>query len=168
MINYMNTYQIHPRWNLISAHQFLYMKCRSDEEASMLVTGYCLAPLVAQEVKNLPTKREIRVWSLGQEDPLEKEMATHSSILVWRISWTEEPGGLQSMRSQRDGLDWVTNTHYWQQMEFCCWPDVTHLFLTPNYFDFFIKLTQDARWFSHSVPHFQRTSRKCFKFPRNK
>ena len=52
-------------------------------------------------VKNLPTMQETQVQSLGQEDPLEKEMATHSSILAWRILWTEEPGGLQSMGSQR-------------------------------------------------------------------
>ena len=47
----------------------------------------------------------MRVRSLGQEDPLEKEMVTHSSILAWRIPWTEEPGGLQSIASQRDGHD---------------------------------------------------------------
>ena len=52
--------------------------------------------LVAQLVKNLPAMRETWIQSLGQEDPLEKEMATHSSILAWRIPWTEEPGGLQS------------------------------------------------------------------------
>ena len=56
-------------------------------------------------VKNLPEMQEIRVQSLGQEDPLEKEMVTHSSILAWRIPWTEEPGGLQTMRSQRVGHD---------------------------------------------------------------
>ena len=61
--------------------------------------------LVAQSVKSLPAVWEIWVQSLGQEDPLEKEMATHSSILAWRIPWTEEPGGLQFMRSQRVGLD---------------------------------------------------------------
>ena len=48
-------------------------------------------------VKNLPAMQDTRVRSLGQEDPLEKEMATHSIILAWRIPWTEEPGGLQSM-----------------------------------------------------------------------
>ena len=53
--------------------------------------------------------QETWVQSLGQEDPLEKEMATHSSILAWRIPWTEEPGGLQSMGSQRVGHDWVTS-----------------------------------------------------------
>ena len=51
--------------------------------------------------KNLPATRETWVQSLGAEDPLEKEMATHNSILVWRISWTEEPGGLQSLGLQR-------------------------------------------------------------------
>ena len=52
--------------------------------------------MVAQMIKNLPAMQETWVRSLGQEDPLEKEMATHSSILAWRISWTEEPGGLQA------------------------------------------------------------------------
>ena len=62
---------------------------------------YGLASLVAQMVKNLPTVRETQVRSLGQKDPLEKGMATHSSILAWRILWTEEPDGLQSRGSQR-------------------------------------------------------------------
>jgi len=57
--------------------------------------------LVAQIVKNLPEMLAIWVLSLGQEDPLEEGMATHSSILAWRIPWTEEPGELQSMGSQR-------------------------------------------------------------------
>ena len=61
--------------------------------------------LVAQLVKSLPALWESWVQSLAWEHPLEKEMATHSSILVWRIPWTEEPRGLQSMGSQRVGLD---------------------------------------------------------------
>ena len=56
---------------------------------------------MAQMVKNLPAIQEMWVQSLGQEDPLEKEIATHSSILTWRIPWTEEPVELQSMGSQR-------------------------------------------------------------------
>ena len=56
-------------------------------------------------VKNLPGMPETSVQSLGQEDPLEKKMATHSSILSWRIPWREEPGGLQSMRLQKAGHD---------------------------------------------------------------
>ena len=59
-----------------------------------------LVPLVAQLVKNLPAMKETQVPSLGQEDALEKEMATHSSMLAWKITRTEEPGRLQSMRSQ--------------------------------------------------------------------
>ena len=56
-------------------------------------------------VKNLSVRQETRVQSLGREDPLEKGMATHPSVLAWRIPWTEEPGGLQSMGSQRVGHD---------------------------------------------------------------
>ena len=55
---------------------------------------------MAQMIKNLPAMQETQVRSLGQEDPLKKEMATHSSVLTWRIPWREEPGGLQSMGSQ--------------------------------------------------------------------
>ena len=57
--------------------------------------------LLAQAVKNLPTMRETWVPSLGPEDPLEEEMVTHSTVLAWRIPWKEEPGGIQSMESQR-------------------------------------------------------------------
>ena len=63
------------------------------------------ASLVAQTVKRLPAMWETQVQSLGREDPLEKEMAAHSSILAWKIPWTEEPGRLQSMGSQRVGHD---------------------------------------------------------------
>ena len=59
-------------------------------------------------VKNLPAKRKAQVQSLGQEDPLEESMETHPGILAWRIPWTEEPGGLQSMRSQRVRHDRAT------------------------------------------------------------
>ena len=63
------------------------------------------ASLVAQAVKRLPAMRETRVRFLGREDPLEKEMATHSSTLAWKIPWTEEPDRLQSLGSQRVGHD---------------------------------------------------------------
>ena len=63
------------------------------------------ASLVAQRVKHLPARRETWVRSLGGEDPLEKEMATHSSILAWKTPWTEKPGRLQSMELQRVGYD---------------------------------------------------------------
>ena len=64
-----------------------------------------MASLVAQTVKRLPTMQETRVQSLGQEDLLEKEMATHSSILAWKIPGVEEPGRLQFMGLQRVGYD---------------------------------------------------------------
>ena len=66
---------------------------------------HCWASLVAQKLKDLPGMRETWVRSLGWEDPLEKEMATHSSTLAWRIPWREEPGRLPSMGSQRVGHD---------------------------------------------------------------
>ena len=67
---------------------------------------------VTQTVKHLPTMWETRVQSLGQEDPLEKEMATHSSILAWKIPWMKDPGRLQSIGLQKVGHNWVTSlTH---------------------------------------------------------
>ena len=71
----------------------------------------CGASLVAQTVKHLSAMQETWVWSLGWEDPLEKEMAVHSSILAWKIPWTLEPGRLPSMGSQRAGHDWATSLH---------------------------------------------------------
>ena len=73
-----------------------------------------LASLVAQTVKRLPAIWENWVQSLGREDPLEKEMATHFSTLAWKIPWTEESGGLQSMGSQRVGHDWAIS------LDLCC------------------------------------------------
>ena len=69
-------------------------------------------------VKNLPAVQETQVWSLGQEDPLEEEMATHSSILAWKIPWPEEPGGLQSKGLQRIGHNWVTWAHIIYNLRF--------------------------------------------------
>ena len=60
---------------------------------------------MAHKVKNLPAMQKTQVQSLGQEDPLEKEMTTYSSVLAWRIPWTKKPGGLQSMGLQRVGHD---------------------------------------------------------------
>ena len=75
-----------------------------------------LYSLVAQSIKCLPAMQETQVRSLGWKDPLEKEMATHSSILAWRIPWTEETGGLQSTGSQRVGHDWAT----WLTQQYSC------------------------------------------------
>ena len=75
---------------------------------------------MAQVVKNLPIMQKTQVQNLDQEDPLEKEMAAHSSILVWRIPLTEEPGGLQAMGLQRVGLDFHFNS--WRNVNSnVCW-----------------------------------------------
>ena len=66
---------------------------------------------MAQRVKNPPAMQETKVWSLGWEDPLEKEMASHSSILAWRIPWTEEPDGLQFMGFQSVERNGATNIY---------------------------------------------------------
>ena len=75
-----------------------------------MVLDQIRASLVSYMVKNLNARQETQVQSLGQEVPLEKEIATHSSILSWRIPWTEEPGALYSMGSQRVRHDQATNT----------------------------------------------------------
>ena len=75
-------------------------------EVSLLLMSSRGTSLVAQMVKHLPTMQMLWVRSLGREDALEKEMVTHSSTLAWEIQWIEEPGGLQSMGSQRVGHDW--------------------------------------------------------------
>ena len=87
--------------------------------------------LVAQTIKNLPAMQEIWVPFPGWEDPLEKEMATHSRILPWRIPWTEEPGGLQSMVLQRVRHDWETNNFTFTFSEAAYW---VSLFSPMNWF----------------------------------
>ena len=81
--------------------------------SSLLTGGFFTAgaSLVAQKVKNPPAMWETWVRSLVWDDPLEERMATHSSVLAWRIAWTEEPGRLQSMGSQKVGHDCVTFTY---------------------------------------------------------
>ena len=79
-----------------------------------------LTSLVAQTVKSLHTMQETQVWSLGQEDLLEKEIATHSSILTCKAPWTEEPGGLQSRASQRVSYNWTRmESHFFPCFMFC-------------------------------------------------
>ena len=89
---------------------FLELSCFFDDPADVgnLISGW--TSLVAQRLKRLPAMRETWVLSLGREDPLEKGMATHSGILAWRIPWTEEPSGLQSMGSQR--VDTTERLHF--------------------------------------------------------
>ena len=85
------------------------------------VPSYAIS-LVAQTVKNPTPMQEIQVWSLGWEHPLEKAMATHSSILAWRIPWTVEPGRIESMGLQNNNKPWVSSVQY-----FSC----VRLFATP-------------------------------------
>ena len=80
----------YPRWNT-----------QTEKAASERAEG-------SSAVKHLPAMQETQVQSLGQEDPLEKEIVTHSSILVWEIAWTEEPGGLQPMESKKLRQELVT------------------------------------------------------------
>ena len=83
-----------------------------------LLNIICWDSLVAQMVKSLPAVQETQVQSLGREDPLEKEMATHSSILAWKTLWMEEPGRLQSMGSQRVGVtSLLLHFHAWENMK---------------------------------------------------
>ena len=93
--------------------------------SSLVCLSFCLievfvASLLAEKVRNLSAIQETQVQSLGLEDPLEKGMETLSSVLASKIPWTEEPGGLQSMGSQRVGHDWVTNTHMYIADSQCC------------------------------------------------
>ena len=90
------------------------LESRSPGEISItsdtpMATPLWKTSLVAQMVKHLSTMQETRVQSLGWEDPLEKGMAIHSGTIVWKIPWTEEPGRLQPMGSQRVGHDWATS-----------------------------------------------------------
>ena len=92
-------------------------------KSSEIIYKRCIlfwASLVAQTVKHLPTVQETRVRSLGWEDPLEKEMATHSSTLAWKIPWTKEPGGLQSMGSQES--DRTEQLHFTSLQTNCGFP----------------------------------------------
>ena len=100
---------VHPRLSLLFSSIFLAsFKWKWYLETTVWAYGGFRSGSVVKRKKkiHLPMQ-ETWVWSLGQEDPLEKEMATHSSILTWKIPWTEEPGGLQSMESQRVGHDWA-------------------------------------------------------------
>ena len=84
--------------------------CQESDMTEWLHFHFQRNSLVAQMVKSVPEMWETWVRSLGQEDPLDKGMATHSSILAWKIPWIEEPGRPQSMGSQRVGHSWATNT----------------------------------------------------------
>ena len=107
----LSQYQGLFQW-VISSHQvakYWNFSINPSNEYSRLISFRIWASLVAQRVKHLPAVLETWIRSLGWEDPLEKEMATHSSILAWRIPWTEEPGRLQSIVLQRVRHDWATS-----------------------------------------------------------
>ena len=111
VLSHLATHFVHPQNGFI----WLYLPNPGIEPRSP----------VAQMVKNLPAMQETWVWCLGWKDPLGKGMATHSSSLAWRIPWTEEPIGLQSMGSQRVRHDWATPG--------LCLPLASCLVLTPLY-----------------------------------
>ena len=101
----------HPTWNGFIAHMedWSYPLPPSSFQCVCLALWKCYgASTMAQQVKNPPAMQEMQVQSLSQEDLLEEGMATHSSILAWRIPWTEEPGGLWSLKAQRVGHTEVT------------------------------------------------------------
>ena len=106
-------------WCVVGTHHFMHF-----------LTIVCAFP-VAQMVKSLPAMQETWVQPLDWEDALEKEMATHSSILAWEAPWTKEPGGLESMGSQRVRHDWATNIHPGSTTRPChsgisrCWDSVS-------------------------------------------
>ena len=114
-------------WDWLDVPQIIYSSLSTQEDCFLASLPVKLVvSLVVQMVKNLPVMQEIRVQSLGQEDPLEKGMATHSSILAWRSPWTEQPGGLWLMGSQRV-------RHYWSRNTLCVLVTLASLLLCLNY-----------------------------------
>ena len=95
-------------FSFISSTDIYWLHVLGTRDVIMNKTGKILFPVEFQLVKNPPAMRKTLVQSLGWKDPLEKGRATHSSILAWKISWTEEPSQLQSMESRRVGYNWVT------------------------------------------------------------
>ena len=107
-----------PRGRILVTYSLYYVTRNSQNQRLDTGPDLVLSPGISNGglpagsvVKNLPAMQETSVSSLGQEDPLEKEMATHSSILAWETPWTEEPGGLQFMGLQRVGHDLVINNN---------------------------------------------------------
>ena len=103
-------------WSFENQRDRLYCLCHYQSHLNETECIHTTRTVYSFNVLGQMVKSLLAIWvqSLGQEDPLEKGKATHSSILCRKIPWTEDPGGLQSMGSQRAGHDWVTNTHYCQ------------------------------------------------------
>ena len=121
---------LHGVWDLSSLTRDRPLHCKVDSYPLDHHRSPSTASLVAQMVKNLPEMGGTRVWSIGWEDPLEKGMATHSSLLAWRIPWTEEPGGLQSMGLQRVRHDLAINTllgYNWHRVKLSSARVLTHV-----------------------------------------
>ena len=97
-------------WIPVTRMLRIQMPVTSKDLPRHMVKAFKILPWWLETLKSLPAMQETWVQSLSCEDPLEKGMATHSSILAWRIPWTEHPGRLQSMGSQRVGCNWVINT----------------------------------------------------------
>ena len=93
-----------------AVHGIVKSQTQLSDWTTTTTKAWLQASLVAQTVKNLPAMQQTQVRSLGQEDLPENGIAMHSNILAWRVLWTEEPSGLQSMGSKRIRHDWVTNT----------------------------------------------------------
>ena len=107
------------RWKKVVLYLFfIYFKKGYTSWKKKKKGGGAIASLVAQTVKRLPAKWETRVRFLGWEDPLEKEMAIHSSIVAWKIPWMEEPDRLQSMGSKRVRHNWATSLYF---LKACWW-----------------------------------------------
>ena len=107
------------RWKKVILYLFfIYFKKGYTSWKKKKKGGGAIASLVAQTVKRLPAKWETRVRFLGWEDPLEKEMAIHSSIVAWKIPWMEEPDRLQSMGSKRVRHNWATSLYF---LKACWW-----------------------------------------------
>ena len=93
------------------------LKCFTWGEASIFSWIICVLDVGHGQYRNPPTMQETHVWFLGSEDPLEKEMATHSSIPAWKIPWAEDPGGLQSMGLQESETSYGLNHGQWSLWE---------------------------------------------------
>ena len=122
--------------NFLKRLSFFPLNC-----LGLFIIGFIIGFPHSSAVKNLPAMQdpqETRVWSLGWEDPLEGEMATHSSILAWKIPWTEELGGLQSIGSQRVRHDWSNLAHSTLYHKWLDWVSISIYVL---YFDSLIYLS---------------------------
>ena len=109
---------------------YIQIICKTNIYVYIHICIYVVS-LMVEQLKNpsvMQESPETWVWSLGQEDSLEKKMATHSSILAWKIPWTEEPGGLQYMGLQRVRHDWARGTHVYMNI-FRCMFSYIHIFI---------------------------------------